>query len=131
MSIKTGITPINLERDLAQFIGSERFYRHAIARNFIYTEGIRYMAEQAEAFWLIDYAALQFNKALRSETFVVLKLERSKPGHPHINIWIEDGNDNKLSHVKSVASDFLLDKFECYICQNDLGGNTMLLKGEY
>ena len=39
---------------LAQFTGSERFYRHALVRDVIYTEGVRYVADTVGAYWLID-----------------------------------------------------------------------------
>lgn len=30
---------------LAQFTGSERFYRHAMVRDVVFTEGIKYVAD--------------------------------------------------------------------------------------
>lgn len=44
------------ENDLAGFYGSENFYRHAFG-NLIYTDGIRYMAIEGNAYWLIDVIA--------------------------------------------------------------------------
>lgn len=40
--------------DLQNFTGSETFFRHSLARNAIYTEGVQYLAEKAGAYWLID-----------------------------------------------------------------------------
>jgi hypothetical protein len=42
---------------LAQFTGSERFYRHAMVRDVICTEGIKYVADAVGAHWLIDEIA--------------------------------------------------------------------------
>ena len=44
------------ENDLAGFYGSENFYRHW-ARNLIYTDGIRFMADEGGAHWLVDLIA--------------------------------------------------------------------------
>ena len=42
---------------LAQFTGSERFYRHAMVHNVIYAEGVKYVADTVGAYWLIDEIA--------------------------------------------------------------------------
>lgn len=43
--------------DLRQFTGDLERFRHSIARNVIYTPGVQYVAEQGEAYWLIDAIA--------------------------------------------------------------------------
>lgn len=40
--------------DLNQFTGSECWYRHPLNRRTTYTDGVRFLAEQAGAYWLID-----------------------------------------------------------------------------
>ena len=42
--------------DLAQFIGSEVLYKHPMF-NIRYTEGVKYVAEKAGAYWLIEAVA--------------------------------------------------------------------------
>ena len=42
------------EEDLIQFTGSETWYRHGLFRNFLYTEGVQYVAETGKAYWLLD-----------------------------------------------------------------------------
>lgn len=54
------ITPSSLLVQLRHFTGSERFYRHPLNRQVVFTEGVRFLAEQAEAFWLIDAIASYF-----------------------------------------------------------------------
>ena len=44
--------------DLAQFTGSENWYRHGINRNVLYTEGVQYVAEHGGAHWLLDEIAI-------------------------------------------------------------------------
>ena len=41
-------------QDLAQFTGSETFYRHPLSGGCLYTEGVQYLAEAGSAYWLID-----------------------------------------------------------------------------
>ncbi len=43
---------------LAQFTGSQNFYRHSLVREVLYTEGVEYVADAAGAHWLLDEIAL-------------------------------------------------------------------------
>lgn len=53
-------TAKDLERSMNGFIGgSDGRTRHALNRKFIYTDGVKTMAERAEAYWLLDMVALQ------------------------------------------------------------------------
>lgn len=40
--------------DLAQFTGSQTFYRHPLSGGMVYTEGAQYLAEAGSAYWLLD-----------------------------------------------------------------------------
>jgi len=46
-----------LESELRQFYGDLDRYRHGFNRRVIYTLGVQYLAEKAEAYWLIDAIA--------------------------------------------------------------------------
>jgi hypothetical protein len=48
---------IHLRQSLQHFTGDLDRYRHGINRQVIYTPGVQYLAEQAEAYWLIDAIA--------------------------------------------------------------------------
>ena len=62
--------------DLAQFTGSESWYRHGINRKVLYTDGEQHVAEHGGAYWLLDeIATIQpYNKAVATEEFQVWKL---------------------------------------------------------
>ena len=62
--------------DLAQFTGSENWYRHGINRNVLYTDGVQYVAEHGGAHWLLDEIAIiqPYHKAVAAEEFQVWKL---------------------------------------------------------
>jgi hypothetical protein len=44
--------------DLRQFTGSEHWYRHGISRLSLYTDGVKYLAETASAYWFLDEIAI-------------------------------------------------------------------------
>ena len=43
--------------DLAQFTGSEQWYRHGLVRSILFTDGAKYVADKAGAYWLLDEIA--------------------------------------------------------------------------
>jgi hypothetical protein len=48
---------IDLKEDnLESFTGTECYYRH-FTRKLVYTDGVKYLAEHGEAYWLIDLVA--------------------------------------------------------------------------
>ena len=52
---KTKLTPQELEHNLAHFSGTENYYVwSALFKRFVLTDGAQYLAEKAEAFWLMD-----------------------------------------------------------------------------
>jgi hypothetical protein len=68
-----------LEAALAQFSGTENWWRHWTGR-ITYTDGVKFLAEKAGAFWLIDLVASHQTARLRQEAFQVwlLAVNRGK-----------------------------------------------------
>ena len=54
MSKRPALDPLML----AQFTGSQNFYRHGLVREVLYTEGVEYVIDNAGAYWLLDEIAL-------------------------------------------------------------------------
>jgi hypothetical protein len=56
---------------LRQFTGSEHWYRHGLVRSILFTDGAKYVADQAGAYWLLDEIALaqRGEKAVAAEEF--------------------------------------------------------------
>jgi hypothetical protein len=63
-------------KDLKQFTGSENWYRHGLNRKVLFTDGAKYIADTAGAYWLLDEIALSQlgEKAVTNELFQVWKL---------------------------------------------------------
>jgi len=53
-----------LRAELRQFTGSTEFYRH-FTNAIVYTEGVKFLAERARVYWLIDLIASMQPRALR------------------------------------------------------------------
>ncbi len=57
-----------LESDLSQFCGTETWWKHWTGR-ITFTDGVKFLAEKAGAFWLIDLVASHQTARLRQEEF--------------------------------------------------------------
>ena len=128
--MKDNITADELREDLDRFHGSETFYK-TILSSVITTEGVNYLAENAECFWLVDaIASWELQLKVRTEPFQVWKLYQSND--LTWKLVCDDGNDNVLATQEIVYSDFPLPEgIQLYACRNELGGITIMLPGEY
>jgi len=54
-----------LTKNLQHFCGTEQYYPHWLGIR--YTDGVKYLADNAEAYWLIDAIASHQPKALRNQ----------------------------------------------------------------
>lgn len=112
--------------DLAEFTGTEQWYCHQVVKNILYTDGIKYMAEKAGAYWLIDEIAFQqAHPSVKKEEFqvwtLIVNLEESSA-----IIACDDGNGWPVYTKQIGYTDFPLDKIKIYVTNN-----VILLPGEY
>ncbi len=86
------------QSDLDQFTGSENWYRHGINRTILFTDGAKYLADQAGSYWLLDEIALgqRHDTRLAAEEFQVWKLV-VKPDRT-AKLLCGDGNGNVVFH---------------------------------
>ena len=104
--------------DLAQFTGSENWYRHGINRNVLYTDGAQHVAEHGGAYWLLDEIAIvqPYNKAVAAEEFQVWKLA-VRPDRS-ATLTCDDGNGNIVFTKEIEHTDFPLDELTLYFANN-------------
>ena len=103
--------------DLAQFTGSETWYRHGINRKVLYTEGAQFVAERGGAYWLLDEIAIiqPYDKAVAAEDSQVWKLA------VHANsptLTCGDGNGNIVFTKQIPFTDFPLDEITLWFANN-------------
>jgi hypothetical protein len=112
--------------DLAQFTGTEQWHRHSMVRNVYYTDGIQYIAETGEAYWLINEVAfLQQKPQIAKEEFQRWILQVDLDQSTAI-LSCDDGNGRILHSKKISYTDFPLDEIKLYVSQN-----VILLPSEY
>lgn len=111
---------------LAQFTGTEQWYRHALNGEVHFTDGVKHVADHAGAYWLIDEIALiqLYNKRVCAERFQVWKLHVNTDMTGHLTC--EDGNDNVVYIKKIPFTDFPLEGITFWFTDN-----TILWPSEY
>lgn len=106
--------------DLDMFTGSETFYRHALNRKVVYTEGAHHVAEAGGAFWLLDEIALiqPYDARVGAEDFQVWTLT-VRPDHTAALIC-EDGNGNIVFSKEISFTDFPLESVTLWFANNTI-----------
>ena len=110
------------ELNLSQFTGTEHWHRHMC--NTSYTDGIKYLADEAKAYWLLDVVA-SYQLKHKDKPFQIWKLTVNKDKTAVVTMK-EDSNKPVLVEQKIEYTDFPLDEIEFYCIDG-----IMLLKSEY
>jgi hypothetical protein len=112
--------------DLAQFTGSESWYRHGINRAVLFTDGAKYVADQAGAYWLLDEIAIiqPHDASVAAEGFQVWKLAVN--GDQTGVLTCDDGNGRVVFSKELEYTDFPPDGVTLYFTNN-----TILVPSEY
>jgi uncharacterized protein DUF6876 len=120
METETKIT----QSDLDQFTGTEHWYKHW-ASPITFTDGAKFLAERAGAFWLLDEIVFaQRNKKVKGEEFQVWRLKLDGKGG--CTLTCDDGNGNVALTKAIPYTDFPLDEAKVYFT-----GGVILLPSEY
>ncbi len=115
---KTKLANIN------QFTGTEQWFRHPLNRNVLFTEGAKYVADEAGAYWLLDEIALaQLSAPLRATPFQVWTLDVRGSS---ATLRCEDGNNIPVCTKEIPSTDFPACGITLWFTDN-----IILLPGEY
>jgi hypothetical protein len=120
---------ININDELAQFTGTENYYKHWLGNKFVYTDGIKAMAEKFNAYWLVDIPfTWQSKEKVYREKFQVWRLE-SQEGRAVITMRSDD--DKPVIVCQRIPlTDFPDGKFKMYYI-DDEQNKVLLLPSEY
>lgn len=113
---------MDLENELRGFSGSTVFYMGPLG-SIRYTEGIRYLADRAGAFWLVDLVG-SYQPQHRDIVFQLWKI-RVRDNQAIVSMR-EDCGEPAIVEQEIPYTDFPLDEFEFYVCNG-----MMMLKSEY
>jgi len=98
-------------RQLSYFTGTTAYYR--ISNRHLLTDGTKYLAEAAGAFWLMDAAASHLDEIGTVDWFVLVKLQVKDSRAVMI---YEDGNGYEHARQEIAYTDFPLSEIQLYAC---------------
>ena len=119
-----------IKEQLQYFNGTEMFYSIPLLKTR-FTDGLKYLSEVAECFWLITDTSVIAKSLMNRSEFITIDFkklpqeERESKGFD-AEIIYSDGNDNVLEKQGYRASDFPLDELRLFFV-ND----TLMLPSEY
>ncbi len=80
------------------FYGTENWYQHALDKSVVFTDGIKWLREKLNCFWLIDDIVLQ-SRRLRNRENTFMALEFTNPTECEGKLSITDGKSNTLKNI--------------------------------
>ena len=120
--------------DLRQFTGSESYTRHGLNRKLIYTDGISYVAQEGNAYWLIDAIAIAnlFEENVKDEEFQTWTMAKTTGNSATLKA--DNGNGKTLYTQEIEFTDFPLDEIKMYVVSAEdfgAGAKMLMLPSEY
>ena len=113
-----------LEKGLANFTGTEKYYKHWLGFN--YTDGVSFLARKANCFWLIDaVGSYQRKPKVKKIDFQLWTLKVSEKKSAVLEMK-EDTDEPVIIRQKISFTTFPLEKIELFF-QN----NVLFLPSEY
>ena len=113
------------ETQLTQFIGTTGYFR--ISRRHLLTDGTKYLAEEAECFWMMDAIASHLSEIGTEDWFVLVRVQVTEGRAVMI---YEDGNDHEHARQEIPYTDFPLNSITLYACW-DVEHWVIMLPSEY
>lgn len=125
MSETTTAKAAVLTQTLPQFTGTERYYH--LYPGLLLTDGAKYLADEAEAYWLLDVIWSHLPRVPKDEWFVCAKLERQSDS---ATFTLGDGNGEVYASQVIPYTDFPLAEITLYAAKQD-NVWVVLLPSEY
>jgi hypothetical protein len=124
-------TQVNeIKEGLQHFHGTEMFYQIPLIGTR-FTDGLKYLANVAECFWLITDVSVIAKSLMHRSEFITIDFKRLTKEKQDFTgyeaeISYSDGNDTILEKHKYRATDFPLDELRLFFVNN-----TLMLPSEY
>jgi hypothetical protein len=119
--------------NLDHFTGTQEWHKfNILTPNYLLTDGALYVAENGNAFWLMDLiASYHTNPRVRAEYFQTWHFKRlSEDRENDAKVWAEDGNYNRIASQLIPYTDFELSELKLFCIQSGKFW-VILLPSEY
>ena len=127
-TIETNIQ--HLKEQLEQFHGSQQLFALPLCRTR-YIEGIRFLAQTSNAFWLLTDASVMGKSLMSKSRFITIDFKRYTQAEAETHgydavIAYSDGNGTVFTEQRYHITDFPLHQLRLFFVDN-----TLLLPSEY
>ena|SRR5680860_88248 len=128
--METQISPYELRNNLETFTGTETFYKIPLL-NTRFTDGIKYLADTANCFWLVTDTSVIAKSLLNRSRFITIDFKKLSEdvqdalGYEAV-IEYSNGNDIIMETHKYHFTDFPLENIRLFFVDN-----TLMLPSEY
>jgi hypothetical protein len=123
-----------IKQGLGNFYGTEQYHRVTIFPGIVGTDGVAWLAQNAECFWLIDEIAMaqrhpkvKSNPRLQEMQFWNLK----RDGKGAILTVVVDSGLPPVLKKRIEYTDFPLDEIDLWVAPADENLKVIMLKTEY
>jgi len=111
-----------LRNALRQFTGTENWYRHELTQNMTYTDGVKFFADRAGAYWLVDIMAMQPEISQAPFSHVALLVMEDETA----SLVADDGDGNVQYSRNIVFTDCPVGLWQFYVTDR-----VIMLPSEY
>ena len=115
-----------IKSSLAHFYGTEAYHRFTALSKLVLTDGAKYIAEECQAYWLMDVIASYQKKCMRDEMLKDFQVWTLKVNDREGVVTCERDTDDIAIKQKIPYTDFPLDEIKLY-CIN----GVIMLTSEY
>jgi len=122
--------------DLSGFYGSADKYVHSLPMtpDLLLTEGVKYFAEKAGAYWFMDIVATEFVPKLSEEDYIIFIQVTVDSDNSAVIIGSDGdkGDGPKILHTRTIEyTDLPANSTFNFILMVGYEGNTLMLSSEY
>lgn len=119
-----------IKENLKRFGGTNFFYQIPLIKTQ-FTDGLKYLSEAAECFWLITDTSVIAKSLMNRSGFITVDFKKLSEEQQDFTgykceIVYSDGNDNVLERQRYHDTDFPLDELRLFFVNN-----TLMLPSEY
>jgi hypothetical protein len=112
-----------LVADLSNFTGTENWYRHNLMHDTVYTDGVKYFAEKAGAYWFLDIVDTELFPLQKQHGFLSITMTVA---NEQASIVATDGDLTTLWNKDITFTDCPEGEYKFFFTDN-----VLLLTSEY
>ena len=112
-----------LVAELRNFTGTEQYYVNPLYRWMKYTDGVKYFAEKAGAYWFLDIIGTELHELTKTEEFMTVDLVVRDD---RAMILVTDGNDTMLKKFADIYTDCPIGTYRFFLAHH-----VLMINSEY